>query len=160
MWLTDRFRCVRPRLPWDSREFFSRYDYALASPLSSFDWTVRFSELASSIRWEVPWWRLRSMIVSMGGQNFIWIRGLRETSFYIPGQLTRQFSVSLSIPLPLRDFSSDTPLITYRLDQTLHGLWATSYIRRFQFGDCGIWDPMRSDLIWRIWALCPGQDHV
>ena len=150
MWLTERFQFVQPRLPWDSREFFSRYDYAIVAPLTSFDWTVHFLEMASMIRWDVPWWRLRTMIMSMGGQNFIRIRGLRKTSFYIPSHLMRQFNVPLSMPLPLRDFSSIALPITPRLDTTLRGLWSTRYTRRFQIGDFGITHAMRADVVLHI----------
>jgi len=151
MWLTERFRFVQPQLPWDSRAFFTRFDYAIASPLTSFDWTVAFSEMAAMIRWDVPWWRLRSMITSMGGQNFIRIRGLRETSFYIPSRLTRQFNVHLSLPLPLRNFSSVALPITPRLETTLQGLWTTRFTRRFQLGEFGITHVTRADVVLHIW---------
>ena len=151
MWLTERFQFVQPRLPWDSRGFFSRYDHAIASPLTSFDCTVAFSEMASSICWDIPWWRLRTMIMSMGGQNYVRIRGLHETSFYIPGRLTRQFNVSLSIPLPLRDLSSITLPITPQLDTTLRGLWTTRFTCRFQLGDFGITRTTRADVVLHIW---------
>ena len=150
MWLTKRFRFVRPQLPWDSRSFFSRFDYAIGAGLTSFDWTVAISEMVTLIPWDVPWWRLRTMITSMGGQNYIRIRGLRETSFYIPSRLTRQFNVHLSMPLPLRDFSSIAIPITPRLDTTLRGLWTTRFTCRFQLGEFGITHVTHADVVLHI----------
>ena len=89
--------------------------------------------------------------MSMGGQNFLRIRGLRETSFYIPGRLMRQFNVPLSMPLPLRDLSYVALPITPRLDTTLRGLWSTRYTRRFQAAEFGITHVTRADVVLHTW---------
>lgn len=96
------------------------------------------------------------MILSMGGHDYIHIRGLRETSFYIPGRLTRQFNIFLDTSLYLGKFSSTTFSVTPRLDATLRGFWITRYTRQFHSAECGITSLMRADIVLSIWARIRG----
>ena len=66
-------------------------------------------------------------------------------------RVTRQFNVQLSMPLPLRDFSSIALPITPRLDTTLRGLWTTRFTCRFQLGEFGITHVTRADVVLHIW---------
>lgn len=126
LWLKERFSLIsvlEQELLADPCQFFPMYDYPIFAGLSSIDWPERLAESFKLIRWSVPWWGLRAMVITMGGQNYVCFRCLRYTSFYILDRSTRQFSVPLDYPLPLRNLSSTARPITPRLAETLHGLW-------------------------------------
>lgn len=74
MWLTERFSLISVQeqefLIGPSR-FFRRYDYVIFAGLSSIDWPERLVESFRLIRWSVPWWGLRIMVMSTGSENYI-----------------------------------------------------------------------------------------
>ncbi|KAM7469003.1 hypothetical protein LguiA_007186 [Lonicera macranthoides] len=158
MWLLERFRSVGfngVRLD-NLTHFFHRPLFG-ALTMSSSDWTVWFSENFRAIRWNIPWWKLRAMVLSTGGQNYVRLRGLWFTSFYLPGRLLRQFNVPQDIPLGLNNFSSESKFVTQHVSLSVERMWRARLTRQFNYARFGIPRPLRADIIRSCWQSLEGE---
>ena len=91
------------------------------------------------------------MVVGVGGQNFIHFRGLWFTSFYLPGRLFRQFNISQSIPLPLKNFTEENRFVTPSVSLSIERMWRGRLTRQFEHTRFGLSKPLRVSVITSIW---------
>ena len=134
MWLLERFRLVGTcSIQLDNPTHFFRRPIYSALTMTSTAWMEWFSENFRSIRWNIPWWKLRSMVVGVGGQNFIRLRGLWFTSFYLPGCLLRQFNISQGIPLALKNFTEENRFVTPYVSMSIERMWRGRLTRQFEY---------------------------
>ena len=93
MWLLELFRFVSdrgvgPAIMRNPARFFDR-GFLLGGQWDAYDWTRILAKVTGYIRWHVSWWWLRSIVLSIGGQNYVRIQGLHLTSFYVSSRLVR-----------------------------------------------------------------------
>lgn len=95
MWLLERFWFVLTnQIPLDVMHdmglfFWCPITYAFTRFSAGWTWL----ESTGYIRCSVLWWQLRSAVLFTGWQNYVMIRVLHRTSFYIPLRLLCQFNV-------------------------------------------------------------------
>ena len=103
--------------------------------------------VASQVRGSVYW-----------GQNYVRIRGLHRTSFYIPSRVLRQFNVPHTIALIPRDFFADSIEVDVRLALRLVVMWEERLTHSYGSAELGITQPMAVEVVRSIWVRV--QDRV
>lgn len=91
------------------------------------------------------------MVVGVGGQNYVRLRGVWFTSFYLSRLLLHQFNIPQDMPLALRNFSSKLKFVTPHVSLTLERLWRERLTWQFSHAQFGILRPLRPDIISWTW---------
>jgi len=102
-------------------KFFSRYFISIGLDIES--WENWFLEHGARILgWLVPCWGELLPILELGVCQYVWLVGLRQTSFYFPWCLLRQFGWEQIVPPPTLNFFPVEDL-TERMLMRLGSLW-------------------------------------
>ena len=100
IWLMEHFQLVVPpvrALPI-TEQFFDRF-LAYTGNETVGQWTRWFAKDGiSKIRWNVPWWTLGYPLMAMFPNTYVQLAGLRNTSYYSPYRILRQYHLMQIIP--------------------------------------------------------------
>jgi hypothetical protein len=124
MWLQEHFQGVKPF----EGTVYNPIAYGLRSFGSSFhrtaeEWLMFFANVQTDeITWMPPHWRLKRFIVHSTSKTYVFLPGLRHTSFYLGNRITRQFGRAPRVPI----WSSSSPtkeVMSMAFATHLSGAW-------------------------------------
>ena len=110
----EKFALLAPPIPnlkeaYNARQFAARtIAVSWKNSETTTAWLTWFQEfLESDLRWTYPWWNI-SVFTTELLNNCVQIAGLRETSYYSPNRLCRQYYKKQEIPTTVAAFNIST----------------------------------------------------
>ena len=110
----EKFALLAPPIPnpkeaYNARQFAARTkSVSWRNNKTTTAWLAWFQEFPESdLRWTCPWWNI-SVFTTELLNNCVQIAGLRETSYYSPNRLCRQYYKKQEIPHTVSAFNIST----------------------------------------------------
>ncbi|XP_021742212.1 uncharacterized protein LOC110708390 [Chenopodium quinoa] len=99
IWMQERMKLIEQPLELSSYRPKGLTQRRILQQRNSFEeWRSYMSHGGLSIRWVIPWWFLKSMLGVQENVAFIWLFGIRNTTYVFSWRIMRQYGMRQIIP--------------------------------------------------------------